>query len=64
MSKPVEIPLAEARAQFSRLVERVHFGGERFLVLRHGRPFAAVVPVADLEQEQARKPKPKARRRR
>ncbi|HEY7201392.1 MAG TPA: type II toxin-antitoxin system prevent-host-death family antitoxin [Candidatus Dormibacteraeota bacterium] len=39
------IAVAEAKARFSELLDRVT-RGERFLVLRHGRPTAALVPAA------------------
>jgi prevent-host-death family protein len=39
------IPVADAKARFSELLDRVR-QGERFLVLRHGRPAAALVPAA------------------
>jgi prevent-host-death family protein len=38
------IAVAEAKARFSELLDRVS-RGERFLVLRHGRPMAALVPA-------------------
>ena len=39
------IAVAEAKARLSELLDRVT-RGERFLVLRHGRPVAALVPFA------------------
>ncbi len=41
--------ISEARESFSTTVNRVAFGGERVTLTRHGRPVAAVVPIADLE---------------
>jgi prevent-host-death family protein len=38
------IAVAEAKARFSELIDRAS-RGERFLVLRHGRPAAAIGPV-------------------
>lgn len=50
------IAVAEAKARFSELIDRAS-RGERFLVLRHGRPAAALVPVpSDPEPEAARPP--------
>jgi prevent-host-death family protein len=44
------IAVAEAKARFSELIDRAS-RGERFLVLRHGRPAAALVPApAPLEE--------------
>lgn len=37
--------VAEAKRRFSELIDRVQ-KGERFLVLRHGRPAVALVPPA------------------
>jgi len=39
---------AEAKAQLSELVSRVAYGGERFLIERHGKPVAALVSAEDL----------------
>ena len=41
--------ISEARGEFSDLVNRAAFGGERVLLTRHGKPVAAIVPVHDLE---------------
>ena len=39
---------AGARAQFSEIVNRTAFGGERVVVTRRGKPLAALVPIEDL----------------
>jgi prevent-host-death family protein len=44
-----EIPVTEARAQLSDLINRVGYGGERIVLTRHGKPLVALVPAADLE---------------
>lgn len=44
----VEIPVTEARAQFSELVNRVGFGKERVILTRHGKPVVALVPAEAL----------------
>lgn len=44
----VEIPVTEARAQFSDLVNRVGFGKERVILTRHGKPLVALVPAETL----------------
>jgi prevent-host-death family protein len=41
----ISIAVADAKARFSELLDRVS-RGERFLVLRHGRPTAALVPAS------------------
>ncbi len=37
--------LAKAKANFSRLIDAVEHHRQRVVILRHGRPVAAVVPV-------------------
>ncbi|HVA84373.1 MAG TPA: type II toxin-antitoxin system Phd/YefM family antitoxin [Candidatus Binataceae bacterium] len=39
---------AGARSQFSEIVNRTAFGGERVVVTRRGKPLAALVPIEDL----------------
>jgi len=39
---------AGARSQFSEVVNRTAFGGERVVVTRRGKPLAALVPIEDL----------------
>lgn len=39
----------EARAEFSDLVNRVAYGGERIVLERRGKNVMALVPVDDLE---------------
>jgi prevent-host-death family protein len=43
-----EIPVTEARAQFSELINRVGFGKERIILTRHGKPLVALVPAETL----------------
>lgn len=38
--------LAEAKAHLSELVDAAEHRGKRILILRHGKPAAAIVPVA------------------
>jgi prevent-host-death family protein len=45
-----EVPVTQARADLAELVSRVGYTGERILLTRHGKPLAALVPVADLER--------------
>ncbi|TAK36523.1 MAG: type II toxin-antitoxin system Phd/YefM family antitoxin [Chloroflexota bacterium] len=40
---------AEARDQFSDVVNRAAYAKERIVLTRRGKPFAAVVPIEDLE---------------
>lgn len=50
-----EIPVTEARARFSELVNRVGYGHERITLTRHGKPLVTLVsadanPAPDDEQ--------------
>lgn len=44
-----EIPVTEARARFSELMNRVGYGGERIVLTRHGKPLVALLPAAAVE---------------
>jgi prevent-host-death family protein len=46
--RPLVISVAEAKARFSEMIERVQ-GGERLIVSRRGRPVLALVPPAEAE---------------
>ncbi len=46
------IAVAEAKARFSELLDRVR-RGERFVVARHGRPVAALVPPGHVPPERS-----------
>lgn len=41
------ITTAEARKNMSELVNRAAYGGERFVVTRHGKELVAIVPLED-----------------
>lgn len=41
------ISTAEARKNMAELVNRAAYGGERFVVTRHGKELVAIVPVED-----------------
>ncbi len=43
-----KLSAAEARDNFSELLGRAAYGKERVVIYRHGKPFAAVVPLEDL----------------
>lgn len=43
--KPVTT--AQARKNMAELLNRAAYGGERFVVTRHGKELVAIVPVAD-----------------
>jgi prevent-host-death family protein len=42
-----QITTAEARKNMSELVNRAAYGGERFVVTRHGKELVAIVPLGD-----------------
>lgn len=48
-----DIPVTEARAQFSELINRVGFGKERIVLTRHGKPLVALVPADALSELEA-----------
>lgn len=41
------ITTAEARKNMAELLNRAAYGGERFVVTRHGKQLVAIVPVGD-----------------
>lgn len=41
------ITTAEARKNMAELVNRAAYGGERFVVTRHGKELVAIVPLED-----------------
>ena len=47
------VAVAEAKSRFSDLLRRAEHRGERIVVHRHGKPVAAIVSTADLEQLEA-----------
>lgn len=44
------ISVADAKSQFSTLLDGVLHRGERYVIERHGREVAAIVSVAELER--------------
>ena len=46
--------VANAKAHFSELVDLAEHKGQRVLILRHGKPAAAIVPVDVAEQDRPR----------
>jgi len=42
------ITTAEARKQMAELLNRAAYGGERFVVTRHGKELVAIVPLQDV----------------
>jgi prevent-host-death family protein len=49
MTMSTVLPLAELKAHLSELVARVHGQHERVTVTVHGRPFAVLISIEDLE---------------
>ena len=46
---PPKLTASSARQNFSDMVNRAAYGGERIIVHRRKKPVAAVVPIEDLE---------------
>jgi prevent-host-death family protein len=46
--------IANAKAHFSKLVDLAEHRGQRVLILRHGKPAAAIVPVDVAAEERPR----------
>ncbi len=42
------ITTAEARKNLAEIVNRAAYGGERFVVTRHGKELVAIVPMGEL----------------
>jgi prevent-host-death family protein len=40
-----ELGITEARQNFSEMVEQVQYQGSTYIIRRHGKPVAAVVPL-------------------
>lgn len=53
LSMIVEVPVTEARAEFSELINRVGYGGERVVITRHGKPLVALVPASEAMPDSA-----------
>jgi prevent-host-death family protein len=46
---PPKLTASTARQNFSDIVNRAAYGGERIVVHRRKKPIAAVIPIEDLE---------------
>lgn len=46
---PDVLPVSEIRGKFDEIASRVHFGGERIAMQRHGKTIAVLVPPSDLD---------------
>lgn len=49
----VEIAADQARDQLGDLINRAGFGGERFILTRHGKQVVALVSIDDLKSLEA-----------
>jgi prevent-host-death family protein len=56
------MPLTDARAQFSELVDRVRYTHERIAVTKHGKPVAFLVSTEDMQKLQEATPVRSGRR--
>jgi len=43
--------LTEAKAKFSELISRVHFGKEKFTITRKGKAVALVSPISEIAND-------------
>ncbi len=43
-----QVSTAETRKHMAELLNRAAYGGERFVVTRHGKELAAIVPLTDV----------------
>jgi len=50
-AEPERLTATEARIRLTELVNLAGFQGKRFLITMHGKPIAAIVGAAELEQE-------------
>ncbi|MCH9770485.1 MAG: type II toxin-antitoxin system Phd/YefM family antitoxin [Gammaproteobacteria bacterium] len=46
----MKMTTVEARENFSDLINKAAYGSRRIVLTRRGKPLAAIVPLADLEQ--------------
>lgn len=44
----INISVSDARIEFSDVVSRVEYAGERAVLQRHGKEVAAIVPIVDV----------------
>lgn len=47
---------ADVKAHLSEVVDQAEHRGKKILILRHGKPAAAIVPVASVYERRARAP--------
>lgn len=53
MSAPTHYGFEQARAQLPMLMAQAH-AGQASIITKHGKPYAAIVPLADLAQARTR----------
>jgi prevent-host-death family protein len=53
MSAPTQYGFEQARAQLPTLIAQAH-AGQSSIITKHGKPYAAIVPLADLAQARKR----------
>jgi len=56
MSTPTHYGFEQARAQLPTLMAKAH-AGQSSIITKHGKPYAAIVPLADLAQSRKRSDK-------
>ena len=41
-----ELGITEARRQFSSIIDEVRYRGDNYVIVKHGEPAAAIVPIS------------------
>ena len=54
------VSVAQAKAHLSALLAEVAFGGQRYVIERHGKPVAGLVGVDEIERLEQDQPAPSA----
>lgn len=49
MKKKTTIPSTEGRASFTDIINETAYAKTRFVIEKKGKPFAAIVPIEDLD---------------
>lgn len=50
-----ELGVTEARKQFASLIDEVRYRGDNYVILKHGEPAAAIVPISLYRRWQAQR---------
>lgn len=53
-----QVSVKEVRGNLAELFNRVVYGGERIIIIRHNKPVAAMISIDDLKKITIKKEKP------